>query len=151
MNKSIVVTGLLAIVLVVAGFACGRALADSGSSSGSGSAVVAPAPTSAAQLHDPMTDPGGAIGDLEMAKKKGWLGLVLVGLYALCKILAKIGEKIEFLAWLEKPRAAMIVAASGTILSGCVDSFLLGGSYLTIGVAALFGLIGLLGTPKSVA
>lgn len=126
----------------------GSAVIDAGGGPdvGSGS-TVAPAPLPHDTLKDPIADPQGAVSDIEMAKKKGgWLGAILVGLYVACRLLGKLGEKVTWLAFFNKGRAAMLIAAIGTILASCVDSVLLGGTYVTVLIAGLWAIVGLLGT-----
>lgn len=158
--------GLIIGVTVMLGGAWGGyviARGDSGSAvtldagvpdaAGSGSAVVVVPPDSTIvvapkdQLKDPFVDPAGAVSDLETAKKKGgWLGLLLLGTYTLLRVLGRLGTKFSSLAFLDKGRAAIVIAGATTVIGGCVDAFLLGGTYITVGIAALYAVIGLLGT-----
>lgn len=126
---------------------------------GSGSALGAPtpvlagsgvavAPTATPALADPVEDPMGFFGDLSKAKKKGWLGLVLVLAYAVFRVLGRYAKPGSFLERLGEGNLAMVLAAGTTMVSGMVDAFFLGGSLATVMVAGLFALVGMLGTKK---
>lgn len=115
--------------------------------SGSGSAIVPPHD----QLHDPMTQPQEALTDIQKLKQKGWLATVTIGLYMLCMLLSKLQQRFPKLARLGDGRVAAIVAASGTVLAGCVDVVMLGGSYITVGAALIIGIVALLGTSEKKA
>jgi hypothetical protein len=143
---------LSALVGIVVGFCVGRGIAhaDSGSGSasviangavdhsgsGSGSAASSPAST-ATTLHDPTTDPLGAISDARDAKSKGWPLLVLVVLIALTKSLSFVGGKLAPLGkFLAKGKNAMIVAGVGTVLAACYNVLAAGGSWYAVLMAA---------------
>lgn len=119
------------------------------SAQGAGSAIVSvdavkgEAPVSrSATLADPTADPVGFVSDLNDAKKRGWLGLVLVGLYGAVRILGFLSKKHKSLLFFAHGNVAIIVAGVGTMLSGAIDALFLGGSMGSIAVAGLFSLIG---------
>lgn len=101
-------------------------------------------------LSDPVANPAGFVSDLDDAKKRGWLGLVLVGLYGAVRVLGFLSKKNPALAFFANGNIAIIVASVGTMLSGAIDALFLGGSLGSIAVAGLMALIGLIPglTPK---
>lgn len=103
--------------------------------------LVAPAPSHAI---DPTEHPTDFVGSLSDAKKKGWLALVLVGLLGLLKLIQKAGTNVSWLAWLGKGRAMMIIAGAGTVLAGCVDAVFVGGTLVSVGMGAVWAIVGLM-------
>jgi hypothetical protein len=107
-------------------------------------AKMSPAP-SPRPFSDPTEDASGFYGDMQMAKKKGgWLGLILVGLYGLCRVIGYAGQKLKWLAWLNQGKAAMVVAAAATVLSAGCDALFLGGTFATVLVGMLWAAVGLI-------
>ncbi len=137
---------LLPVILAIAcaffglGLVCAhRALADGSGSAisdaGSGSSASAPSPSS--QLHDPTTDPMGAISDAKDAKSKGWPFLVLVILIFVTKVASYAGGKFAPLGkFLATGKNAMIIAGVGTVLAACLNTLANGGNWYAVVVAA---------------
>lgn len=116
--------------------------APAGSGSAAGSAA-APAPT-AAQLHDPTTDPVAAIQDVRALKAR-WPLLVLAILIALTKVVHLAGDKLGAVgAWLKKGRRAMVLAAIGSTAAACFDAIASGGSWSSVLLVAGAALLALL-------
>ena len=116
----------------------------SGSGSGSGSAAVSPA----SNLKDPTVDPRGAISDLQDARKKGWLALIIIGMYALVRVVGKLGKNISLLSKLDAGRPAMVIAGATAVLFAAADSVMAGGNPMNVGIAALIAGVGFLNPSK---
>lgn len=98
-------------------------------------AAPQPAPKPSDTIHDPTTDPGAALGDVKAAKKYGWGAALFAVLLMLGRVAAK-AKSIAPLAWLGKGRTAVVVAGAMTVLAGCYDAAMQGGSWTAIGIAA---------------
>ncbi len=111
-------------------------LVDAGSASTAG-----PAPSS--QLHDPATDPAGALSDVKAAKKS-WPLLVLVILIGVTKLASYASGKLAFIGkWMSASKHAMIVAAIGTLAAVAYDALANGGSLWAAGSAVVGSLLAL--------
>ena len=119
-------------------------------------AGVDAAPSS--QLHDPTTDPGGAVADLRAAAthdKVRWPLLVLTVLIGLSKVLPFLGGKLAPIGrWLSVGRRAVTVAGIGGLAAVAYDSLSKGSTWgsaaVTLG-AALFALVSPTAPPTAVA
>ncbi len=109
------------------------AMLDAGPGAGSGSAT---APTTAT-IKDPSVDPAGYISQLENAKKNGWGVVVLVVVFGLCEIAAAAGKNIAWLAWLGKGRLSIAIGGAAAISMTSINSLAAGGTWMSVGVAAL--------------
>ncbi len=111
--------------------------------SGSGSAVTPSAPVAApsATLHDPTTDPMGAIADIRGAKKTWAILIVLLGL---TKLATFAGGKFAPLGkWMSTGKRAMVVTAIGTLASVAYDALANGGSWFMALAAVIPAALGL--------
>ncbi len=113
-------------------------ISDAGSAS-------APAPSS--QLHDPTTDPMGALQDLKSANKQKprWPLMVLIAFMMLAKVLPFLGGKLAPIgAWLSKGKRAMWLAALAGLSATAYDSLASGGTWYSAGYAAGLAFVALL-------
>lgn len=115
-------------------------------SAGSSMSPAKPAPHET--LADPVDDPAGFVGDIGKAKSKGWLGVILVGLYGATRLLGKAKKYWSKLEWFDHGHPAMVIAIAGTMLSSCIDTFFLGGTLTTVLLAALWSVVGSLAVNK---
>jgi hypothetical protein len=98
-----------------------------------------PAPRPSDQLHDPLTDLGGAIDDAEAARRQGWPILVLVGVVLVSRGLGTARRRwpgSRALRWMSG-RAGLLTIGSGAVAAAAFDAFVLGGSWFAAGYAAL--------------
>ena len=150
MNKILLIAGMI-LVMYVAGFGVSRMLYAQGVDAGSAmvaaaqDAGTAPVPDTkpSESVPNPVEHPGDFLGSLKEAKSKGWFAAILIGLFGLSKALGTIGKNIKTLAWMNKGRTAMVIAGVGTVLAASVDALFMGGTLVSMGVAALYALIGL--------
>lgn len=142
---SVLVTLGLLMGITRVGFEVGVALADTGSAmtdagSGSGSSSGSAAAPATSTLHDPMANPVLAASDLaQFYKSGGWSLALLVGAYLLLELASKAGDKISALAFLEKGRTKIVIAAAIAIAGAMVNSLALGGSWSAALAAAVGG------------
>jgi hypothetical protein len=101
---------------------------------------AAPAPRPSDQLHDPLTDLGGAIDDARReGQAHGWALGAIVGLVLLSRALRKAHKRwptLTTLRWMAGP-AGLVVFGAGIIGSAAFDAFIFGGSWLAAGYAAI--------------
>lgn len=91
----------------------------------------------AAQLHDPVSSPGGSWDDLKAARKVGWPLAVFVVLIALCKLAARLGGKWKLLG---AGKVAVVIGAVGAVAASCYNAAADGGAWtatLMAGAGAL--------------
>jgi hypothetical protein len=103
--------------------------------------VAQPAPPRPSdQLHDPLTDLGGAIDDARReGQAHGWALGAIVGLVLLSRALRKAHKRwptLTPLRWMAGP-AGLVVFGAGIIGSAAFDAFIFGGSWIAAGYAAI--------------
>ncbi len=125
--------GLLAIPTV--SHADSAAPADAGIVDAGSASTAGPAPSSA--LHDPTTDPAGALSDVKAAKAR-WPLLVLVVLIGLAKVLPYLGGKLAPIGkWLAQGKRAVAIAAVGGLAASLYDGLASGGTWGSAGLVLL--------------
>jgi len=135
----------LALCIPSVSHADSAAPADAGLVDAGSASTAAPAPSS--QLHDPTTDPVGAMSDLRAANKQKprWPLLVLIAFMGLAKILPFLGGKLAPIgAWLSKGKRAMVLAAAAGLAATAYDSLMSGGTWYSAAYAAGLAFVALM-------
>jgi len=104
------------------------------------------APRPSDRLHDPLTDPAGAIDDAVAARRQGWPLLALVVLILVSRGLGKARTRwpsSRSLAWMGG-RAGLVVIGAGIVAGAAFDALALGGSWFAAGAAAIGAALALL-------
>ncbi len=107
-------------------------------------APASSAPVTADQLHDPAIQPVEAWDDAKAARKLGWPVALLAALIMLSRGIGTAGRNVPWLGWLNKGRAAVIVAGVGTVATAGFNAVGLGGTWFAVlmaAAAAFFALI----------
>lgn len=146
--KNVIAATSLVLGMVFGGFAVSQCyhigIASAQPAPAAEGSAATPAPAPHDKIHNPAEEPKDFVGDMKTAKTKGWFAAVLVGLYGLCRALGTLGKKYKMLDKLNKGKVAMIVAGTGVVLAAAVDALFNGGTLVSVGIAAIYALIGLM-------
>jgi hypothetical protein len=149
--RNVISAAALVIAMMFGGYGVGQmyhvGIADAQPAvveAGSAAAGSATTPKPHEQIDNPVEQPKDFVGDMKTAKTKGWFAFVLVGLYGLCRALGTLSKKYARFDFLNKGRTAMIIAGAGTVLAASVDAVMYGGTLVSVGVAAVWALVGLM-------
>lgn len=134
--------GVVAALVVLSAFQYGMARAAPVLADASSHASVLPpdaiaAAPPAAVLHDPVTDPTGAVDDVMAARRLGWPIAVGVIAALIALALGTAGARISWLSWLARGTAATLLGSVTACGSAAFDAALSGGSGVAVAAAAV--------------